>query len=138
MAPLVNSIGLVIVLGEHVMPDLADLAARLGWTVLETATFRQAAPVILRRRADLHVVQVSARVDEAVGLIRLLRTAPRKVPILAVAAEHYTWLEQAARQAGATCYLPGGNGPEALAQAAARMLPVHAGRSAHGLRVADR
>jgi len=123
MASLVNSIGLVIVLDEPVMPSLARLAVRRGWPVLEMATARQAVSVVLQQQAALHIVQVSVRGDEAADLIRLLRAAPRKVPIVAVSTLHDPCVERAAREAGADCYLPGVERLEVLEQMIESLAP---------------
>lgn len=118
-----NRLGLVIALHETVMPGLARLAIRRGWQVVQAALPRQVLPVVLRQPAQMLVVQVSVPVEEAVELIRLLRTIPRRVPILAVAASHDRWVEQAAREAGASCYLPDCDTLDVLQQAIDSMLP---------------
>jgi DNA-binding NarL/FixJ family response regulator len=116
--------GVVVVLDEPVVPSLARLAVRQGWPVLKMATARQAVPVVLRHQADLHVVQVSVCVDESLDLIRSLRAAPRKVPILAVAAMHQPRVERAVRQAGASCYVPGSESLEVLQRVVASLAPL--------------
>jgi CheY-like chemotaxis protein len=121
-----TTIGLVVVLDETVMPGLARLAARNGWPIVRVPMAREALPIVLRRRAQMLVVQVSVPVDEAADLVRLLRVSPRKVPIIAVAATHNRMVEQAMREAGASCYLPDGDTPEALQQAITSMMPFEA------------
>jgi DNA-binding response OmpR family regulator len=119
----IHRIGMIVVLDEAVMPNLAQLAIHNHWHILQTPLARKALPDVLRRRAQMLVVQISVPVDEAVELIRLLRTTPRKVPILAVAASHDAELERATREAGATCYLPGCEALGMLQDVVLSMLP---------------
>jgi DNA-binding NarL/FixJ family response regulator len=126
MVFLVNIAGLVIVLNGPVIPSLARLAMRQGWPVMKMASAKQAAPRVLRRQANVHVVQVSACMDEEADLIRLLRAAPRRVPLVAVSTLHDPWVERAAREAGADCYLPGLESPEVLQRMIESLVPQDA------------
>ena len=133
-----DTIGLVVVLDETVMPGLARLATQSGWSIVQVPVAREALPIVLRRRAQMLVIQVSMPADEAIDLIRLLRVAPRKVPIIAVATAHGRQIEQAAREAGASCYLPDGDVPEALQRAIASMMPRQEVNEWHGNPVSQR
>ena len=93
---------------------------------------REALPIVLRRRARMLVIQVSIPMGEVIDLIRLLRVAPRKVLIVAVAAVHDQRLEQATREAGASCYLTDCRTPEALQQAIASMMPAETTNAVNG------
>jgi DNA-binding NarL/FixJ family response regulator len=118
-------VGLIVVLDEAVMPGLARFAMRHGWSVVKLPEIGQTGRLVLRRRAQAIVVQVSLKLDETIALIQLLKQGSRPMPIVAVAGVHNEQIERAIRGAGANCYLPGTSDADMIAQAVAAVLPNH-------------
>jgi len=118
-------LGLIVVMDEAVIPGLARFAMRHGWSVVKLPEIGQTGRLVLRRRAQAIVVQVSLRLDETIALIHLLKRDSRPVPVVAVAGVHNEEIERAIRGAGANCYLPGSSDADMIAQAVAAVLPNH-------------
>lgn len=108
-----------------VEPQLRRVADQSALPVLEATDADEAFREIARIRPPAVVVQISAPVQEALRLIRLVASAARPVPLIAAAAAHEDTVEQAVRDAGATCYLPNSE-ISLLGQVLAAMVPQEA------------
>lgn len=116
---------LVVALEGPVEPELRRVAEQSALPVLEATDADEAFREIARIRPPAVVVQVSALVREAVKLIRLVASAARPVPVIAAATAHQDTVEQAVRDAGATCYLPNSE-ISLLGQVLAALVPQEA------------
>ena len=116
---------LVLVVDETIESTLARGTDVHGWSLLRASTLRQAVKHIQVNVPKLFIVQVVDPADQALELIRMLRSHFPKVPLIAVAFCDEQQIELSVRQAGAYCYFPDAADPEHLAQMVAAMLTHH-------------
>ncbi len=105
VSPLNEVSVLVLATAEGPVGALQRMAARNGWTVRQVMSARAGYSEILRSRPRVAVIQVSLAPAEALELIRLGRTVPIPVLLVAVAKSHSEDLERAVRIAGVDGYL---------------------------------
>lgn len=97
---------MVVVPGEKVEAGLAQSVERNGWTLLLTPTMGQALREVHRRRPYLVIQQICPPLERSLNMIRHIRRRQPYLPLIAAAVQHDENVEQQARGAGASYYLP--------------------------------
>lgn len=97
---------LVLVLGKKVEPGLAQSVSRHGWTLLLAPTMGQALREVHHRQPYLVIQQICQPLERSLNMIRHIRRGRPYLPLIAITAQHGEKVEQQARGAGASYYLP--------------------------------
>lgn len=113
---------LLFAINESPSPDLAKIAIRRGWPVLQVPFAEEGLDEVRRRQPIVVIVQVSMRLGEDLDLLYLLRTNSARVSLIAVATAHYHEIERAVRSIGVNCYLPSARDAELIEQAVDEVL----------------
>ncbi len=109
-------------MGARPASELLKLALRHAWSIRETVSATAAFEEILRRRPIVTLLEVLAKPDDAVELIRFVRASSATVLLLAVAVQHSEDIELAVRAAGIDFYIPGPENTVLIEQAVAELL----------------
>lgn len=112
---------LLLAMGARPASELLKLALRHAWSIRETVSATAAFEEILRRRPIVTLLQVLARPDDAVELIRFVRAGSATVLLIAVALRHSEDTELAVRAAGIDCYIAGPENTVLIEQAVAEL-----------------
>ncbi len=107
MAVQLSPGGLIVVLKGNVIGSLRRIAKAHSMLVLEGDAADQAFEVVRCQQPPVVIVQVGGAINEMLKFIRLVTTAARPVPLIAVATRHSARIEQAVLREGARYYLPG-------------------------------
>lgn len=118
-------VGVVIVMEETVLSELARLALRNGWSLIHLATADEVQRTIGRQRVSVAVIYVAVELVQAAELIQWLRVAHPDSLVVAATSTHSQQIEQQIRLAGAHCYLPDVREPY-LENSLQQMLEQHA------------
>ena len=113
---------LLLAMGARPASELLKLALRHAWSIRETGSATAAFEEILRRRPIVTLLEVLAKPDDAVELIRFVRASSATVLLLAVAVQHSEDIELAVRAAGIDCYIAGPENTVLIEQAVAELL----------------
>jgi len=97
---------LFLVVDDRPSADLAKIAIRRGWPLLQTSLAGQTVDEVRRHCPEVAVVQVSLKLGEDLELLYLLQAGFSEIASIAVATSHDLHVERAVRSAGANCYLP--------------------------------
>ena len=97
---------MVVVPGERVEAGLAQSVGRHGWTLLLAPTMGQALREVHRRRPYLVIQQICPPLERSLNMIRHIRRGQPYLPLIAAAVQRDENVEQQARGAGASYYLP--------------------------------
>lgn len=96
---------IALILDEPVAPGLWRAAELNVWPTLRPVNVRDAMMEVFCRKPSVVATQFSIQDAAALRMISVLRSR-RNLPVLVVASAHSDALEQAARAAGASTYLP--------------------------------
>lgn len=129
---------MMIVPGGGIEEGLSVSASRNNWPILEGLSVSQTLREVVIHNPRVVVVQLGRMLEQAMALIGSLRQLRPGTKIVAAAVVHHELLEQAARIAGVTCYLPAADDGATLeetvasvAQSAARVEAEQERRVAH-------
>ena len=106
MAISPEQVGVVVVMDRTVVSGLARLALRHRWSLIHLPTAAGVIQTVGRLRVDIAVVHIAVEPQQAVELIRWLRTTRRELLLIAVSSAGCEEIERMARHAGVHCYLP--------------------------------
>jgi len=116
---------LLCAINESPSSDLAKIAIRRGWPVLQIPVAAQTLDEVRRLGPAVVIVQVSMGLGEDLNLLYLLRTNLSRISLIAVATAHCHEVERSVRSVGVSCYLPSARDGNLVEQAVRDMVNRH-------------